>query len=42
MQVDGRDDVHAQQIAAAATTLRTARLSMQSSDMKYHLRSLSR
>ena len=37
-----RDDAHAQQIAAAATTLRTARLSMQSSQMKYHLRSLSR
>ena len=39
---EGRDDVHAQQIAAAATTLRTARLSMQSTQMKYHWRSLSR
>ena len=37
-----RDDEHALQVAAAATTLRTARLSMQSSQMKYHLRSLSR
>ena len=36
-----RDDAHALQVAAAATTLRTARLSMQSTQMKYH-RSLSR
>ena len=37
-----RDEAHMQRIAAAASTLRTARLSMQASNQKYHLEPSSR